>query len=199
MKRRRFIIGVGAASVGSAGVIGTGAMSSITADRDVQLRIARDDNAYLGLDPTSELAKIPEDSGELELDLTRFNEISDGEGFNRRSVYVITKTSRDAQPGVFQITNQSDRSVKIASTTVSDVDDIEKPNEPGDLGYDQLDEDDPRIELFEIGEGRTTIDAKNPYTLKEGHAVAVGLRVIVPEGAELGSQTIHQIIQAVEE
>lgn len=197
MKRRNFIIGVGAASVGSAGAIGTGAVSSITADRGVKLRIARDDNAYLEFDPLSQLASLDTD-GILEIDLTKFNDLAEGEGFNKRSVYVVTDADGDATEGVFGIRNQSDREVKIASTTVSDIEEAES-DEPGNLDYDALDETDPRIELFKIdGDSRTAIDSDNPVTLSTGQQILVGLRITVPKDADFGSRTLQQIVAATE-
>lgn len=198
MKRRNFILGFSAVSVGTAGAIGTGAVSQITADRNVNLRIARDDNAYLEFTQLSNLANLDTD-GILELDLTKYNQVSEGEGFNKRSVYEVTNIDGDAVEGVFGIRNQSDRPVEIASVTVGDIDDVEKPNEPGELDYDTLDETDPRIELFNIDdEDQTAINGDNPAELTVGEQIIVGLRVILPEGAELGSHTIDQIIQATE-
>jgi hypothetical protein len=200
MNRRKFILGVGGVSVGSAGVIGTGAFSNITADRDVTLRIAADNNGYLEFDPVSELTTIPH-GGVTEFDLTQFNEIPDvdGKGFNKRSVFEITGTSRDQYEGVFALRNQADRQIEFASTTVGDINEIEKPNDPGELDFNALSESDPRIELFEIDDSnRTAIDDDNWVELDIGFQTALGFRLIVPEVADLGSHTIHQIIVARE-
>lgn len=198
MKRRNFVIGVGAASVGSAGAIGTGAFSSITADRDVQLRIARDDNAYLEFDPLSKLSSL-DSKGILEVDLTKFNDLSDGEGFNKRSVYEVTSADGDATVGVFGIRNQSDRKIEFASTTVSDIEAVENSGEPGTLDYDALDDTDPRIEFFDVADdARTAIDGDNPVKLPTGQQILVGLRIIVPSEANLGSRTLQQIVVAAE-
>lgn len=200
MKRRQLILGLSAASVGSAGVVGSGAVSQITADRNVQLRITGDHNGYLEFDPLSELASIGTD-GITEFNLTQFNEIPDveGEGFNSRSVYEITGTTRDNFQGVFGLRNQSDRPIEFASTTVGNIDNVEKPSEPGELDFDALDKSDPRIELFRIEDDeRTAIDANNWFELGIGVQKFLGLRLIVPEEVELGSHEIQQVIVARE-
>lgn len=198
MKRRTFVLGVGAASVGSAGVIGTGAISSITADREVQLRISRDDRAYLEFVPLSTLSELDR-QGFLVVDLTEFNDAGAGEGFNRRSEYEVVSIEGDAAEGIFAVKNGSDRPVEVASTTVGDIADVEKSTEPGDLDYESLDEADPRVELFDVDDDdRTAIDDEHPRTLEVGQQLLLGLRIIVPEDTALGSRTIDQVIQAIE-
>lgn len=49
MRRRKFLTGVGALAGGSAAAVGTGAFTSVEADRQVDVEIAEDSNAYLGL------------------------------------------------------------------------------------------------------------------------------------------------------
>jgi hypothetical protein len=49
MERRKFILGVGSLAAGGAAAMGTGAVSSVTADRDVRIVPAADADAYLGL------------------------------------------------------------------------------------------------------------------------------------------------------
>lgn len=49
MKRRHFILLLGGASSGALG-IGTGAFSSVDADRGVEVNVVEDENAYLGLE-----------------------------------------------------------------------------------------------------------------------------------------------------
>jgi hypothetical protein len=50
MQRRKFIAGVGSLAAGAAAVMGTGAFTSVEADRQVDVQVAEDSNAYLGLD-----------------------------------------------------------------------------------------------------------------------------------------------------
>lgn len=199
MNRRRFMVGLGAMSVGTAATIGSGAVTQVTGDRDVELRIASDQNAYLKLDDRSALAETDVSTGEIVIDLTNINEFTvDGEGFNRQSVTEVTGDTSSDQ--IFQIINQGDRPLAVAATTVGDIEDIEKPNEPGDLDFDSLDEGDVRIELFDVEDpDRVAIDEDSPRTIHPGDTgIPVGLRVIVPAEAELGDHTITIVIQATE-
>ena len=49
MKRRKFILGTGAAAAGGATLLGSGAFSSVEADRDIAIDVVNDDDAYLRL------------------------------------------------------------------------------------------------------------------------------------------------------
>lgn len=49
MKRRNFIIGLGATAAGGTAVLGSGAFSSVEAERTVTVETANDDSAYLRL------------------------------------------------------------------------------------------------------------------------------------------------------
>jgi hypothetical protein len=54
MERRKFIIGVGSLAAGGAAAMGSGAFTSVEADRQVDVQVAEDANAYLGLDESGE-------------------------------------------------------------------------------------------------------------------------------------------------
>lgn len=47
MRRRKLLIGLGSLAAGSAATVGTGALSSITAERDITGRVVGDEKAYL--------------------------------------------------------------------------------------------------------------------------------------------------------
>ncbi|MDB2283237.1 hypothetical protein PM030_15300 [Halorubrum ezzemoulense] len=51
--RRKFLAGLGALASGSAAAVGTGAFTSVQANRDVSVAVAGDSNAYLALDTNS--------------------------------------------------------------------------------------------------------------------------------------------------
>jgi len=50
MERRKFVVGLGALASGSAAAMGTGAFSSVQADRTVSVEVADDSEAYLRLE-----------------------------------------------------------------------------------------------------------------------------------------------------
>ncbi|TKX35928.1 hypothetical protein EXE51_12110 [Halorubrum sp. CGM5_25_10-8B] len=105
--RRKFLAGIGALASGSAAAVGTGAVSQITADRDFNLRIAQDQNAYLGLTPKSNANDFVNEAsdGTLTIDFTSSVSGASGQGVNNRA----DTTLADA----FQITNQSDRKLYV--------------------------------------------------------------------------------------
>jgi len=65
MQRRKFVIGLGALASGTAAAVGTGAFSSVNADRDFEFEVENDGDAYLRLD-VEESNLGPEDGFESE-------------------------------------------------------------------------------------------------------------------------------------
>ena len=134
MKRRKFLLGTGAAAVGGSALLGSGAFSRVESHRSVTVAVAEDPNAYLGLskcrlpvfgerpntspEDEEELSYDPEfeetpnssfvvetnDNGHIEIDMGHSGE-GGGEGVNSNSV-----TSFD---NVFQITNQGKEPVCV--------------------------------------------------------------------------------------
>lgn len=201
MKRRNFVVGFGIISSVGMG-IGTGAISQVTADRNVNLRIAQDSNAYLGIESRTDSDLVGTTSeGTLQIDLTEFNDLVDGTGFNKRATTELTDPTDNANPALFGIQNQSDRDVEFAAVTVGDTTDLDdlRPIEPEEdipePGDDQI-----RIELFDVtDDSRTAIDQNNKRTLSPGEdGIGAGLRVIVPESANTGEQNIIILLRATE-
>lgn len=110
VKRRKFIIGLGALSAGTVAATGTGAFSQATAsDRSVQVEVTTDDSAYLGLlDSDSDLENDQyahqDEDGKLELrfdgDAGSSGFAGSGEGLGPDSVYYFDS--------VFGVSNLSD-------------------------------------------------------------------------------------------
>lgn len=65
MKRRQLIMTLGTVAGGSA-VLGTGAFSSVSAERHVSVNVADDDDAYLAIDPNSQFVRSTTSSGPVE-------------------------------------------------------------------------------------------------------------------------------------
>jgi hypothetical protein len=96
---------VGSLAAGAAAVTGTGAFTSVTANRDVDLAIANDNNAYLQLQPNSEYT-YQDSNGQLAFDLTADNTTTGGgQGLNGTADTVI----EDA----FTIRNQGTQTVYV--------------------------------------------------------------------------------------
>jgi len=77
MERRKFVIGVGSLVSGAAAGVGTGAVSSITADRDATFSMEGDSNAYLTLEPGDNHYVTQTDGGLIQFDFDRVNKRAD--------------------------------------------------------------------------------------------------------------------------
>jgi hypothetical protein len=89
--RRKFIAGLGALATGSAAAIGTGAFTSVTAERTVNVKVAGDASAYLGLEQVNQSPNsdyVLRNNGEVSFDFSGADGDSsgggsvDGDGFN---------------------------------------------------------------------------------------------------------------------
>lgn len=116
MKRRNLLVTVGAA-LASVGAVGTGAFTSVEAEREVKVGVADDSDAYLALRPTETgsdgesengvfARSIPGDSGANELFLD-FNEVTgeDSRGPGSNAEYAFD--------GVFAIRNDGTQTVYV--------------------------------------------------------------------------------------
>lgn len=65
MRRRRFLFGFGSLSLAAGAVTGTGAFTSTRAERTISVDV-EDDDAYLGLDASSDLSRTTTSGGQLE-------------------------------------------------------------------------------------------------------------------------------------
>lgn len=88
MKRRNFLAGLGSLTAAGAGALGTGAFTSVRAERSVSVEVARDSRAFLKLDPSlrssTNDAFASYENNQLVLD---FDETAvGGEGVNRDAV-----------------------------------------------------------------------------------------------------------------
>lgn len=81
MQRRKFLTGVGALAAGSAAAVGTGAFTSVRAERNINVAVAGDNEAYLALDAS--VSDYAEETGNtLELQFDGSNSGQNGQGLN---------------------------------------------------------------------------------------------------------------------
>lgn len=106
MERRKFLIGAGALASGSAAAVGTGAFTSVSADRNVSVGLAGDDNALLEIAPSDgkNAAYATQDGDTLEINIDDTNDV-DGAGLNDDARTII----RD----VFKIRNSGTQDVYV--------------------------------------------------------------------------------------
>lgn len=104
MQRRKFIAGVGSLAAAGAAGIGTGAFSSVEADRSVSINAAGDASAYLGLAKTGSSNSekyVTTTNGEVGFDFTGEN--TDGDGFNTGAVTQVKNLLEVANQGTQEV------------------------------------------------------------------------------------------------
>jgi len=179
MKRRNFIAGIGALSAGSAAAVGTGAFSSVEADRDINVEIAGDAEAYLAFESSGEYATVESDDV-LELDFGDLDDLGDGVGED--STYFFGSLQEDGEKDrVFEVRNQGTQEVELTPTWQ-----LREFDENGDL-LDSTDEafdggdflnDDAEISIIIQANGvRLNDDPEDPVTESVGDSRGYFVRI----------------------
>ncbi|WP_181861731.1 hypothetical protein [Haloplanus salinus] len=111
MQRRKFIAGMGSLAAAGAATVGTGAFTSVQADRSLNVEVADDANAFLAIEPQStengdEYASVNGD-GTVTLDFTGDDDTSTdiGSGLNKDA----DTTIRD----ILKVSNQGTQDVVV--------------------------------------------------------------------------------------
>jgi len=113
MKRRKFLLGTGAAAAGGASLLGSGAFSSVEADRSIDVDVVGDGEAFLRLAPcTIDGSEHPNGAyvretpdGTIAIDLSDGNDQVAGDGVNAEALSVFHN--------VFEICNQGTQDVCV--------------------------------------------------------------------------------------
>ena len=185
MKRRKMLLGMGTVA-GGGSILGTGAFTSVEADRSASVAVADDEDAFLRLAPCTDDngnvlpngEYVQAENGVLTLDLTGDNPTNaGGQGVNADA------TSRF--DNVFEIRNQGTQPIGVwleaaDAATAGDVD--------GD-GHDE-----PRIEFYRADDPSTEIvedgSSLNAKCLDVGESVCVGF-IIRTQGLSSGDDETH--------
>lgn len=113
MDRRAFVISAGTLSIGSATLIGSGAFSSVDANRDFDVDIAGDSEAYLRLDPDApnydNSGYAVDVDGSIGINITDEGDRFDGEGVSPFANTLIEE--------IFPIENQGTQEVQVSIRT----------------------------------------------------------------------------------
>ena len=109
MKRRNFLVGVGGTAIGASALVGSGAFTSVEAQRDIEISVVGDAEAYLQLTPSDGVhgdnyADFDDEDGTLYIDVAESGAGDDiGQGLNRNANTIM----RD----VFEICNHGKQEV----------------------------------------------------------------------------------------
>lgn len=165
MKRRQLIAGLGVSVAGGGAALGTGAFTSVEADRSVGVNVATEDQAYLSLDPNTGsnneiFSTSPTSNNKLQLDFNGPAGVT-GDGPGKNSVYEFDS--------VFQIKNQGTQKVYINISSLS------------------INSGNISIEFYAGSDPSAPLDS-NDLELKAGGAPAkIGVKIDVNENASTNS------------
>lgn len=165
MNRRNVLVGLGTIVAGGGAALGTGAFSTVTADRTIEVSTTDDANAYLKITKGDGAGDyVTDDDGEIEID---FGYDSETEGLNENALtrfdnlIKISKNRRDNSDDIHvSITSDNDDVFSAYEGEYNegdgDIDDKELDDEGLDVGFefDLKDKDD-----FDDEEITITIDA----------------------------------------
>lgn len=123
MNRREIIAALGAATAGTSAAAGTGAFTSVTAERSVYVDIADDSYAFLRLNERGGGERSEIDGGTLEFNIPGDDEDeyprespTDPEGLGTDSVYRFGGDAAHDEVGLFAVRNQGTQPVEVYST-----------------------------------------------------------------------------------
>ncbi|GAB6860294.1 hypothetical protein ACFR97_12495 [Haloplanus litoreus] len=176
MNRRRLLQSIGLLAGGSAFSVGSGAFTSTSAQRTVDIAVADDEDAYLAMNPSSDsdYGRAAEfGDGQVIFSIPGFNESTPGdtrgEGVGPDSVYTFGE--------LLTIRNQGDNTVEVWS-------------KPGNL-VPAID----HLSLIDSGEDGTVLDQQsNAVVLTPGESFEAGL--FIDTGSDLGSFDVSLSILA---
>ncbi|MBB6646637.1 right-handed parallel beta-helix repeat-containing protein [Halobellus ruber] len=109
MNRRKFLATLGAATAGTSGVVGTGAFTSVSADRSISVAVADDADAFLAMTPSDgPNGEFAETTGDGTIALALTDTDAGGSGVGTDSIYEFDD--------VFRIANQGTQTVYVWAT-----------------------------------------------------------------------------------
>ncbi|WP_136690115.1 hypothetical protein [Halorhabdus amylolytica] len=110
MHRRKYLATLGSLAAGGIAAIGTGAFTSVSADRAVSVQVANDSNAFLGL-VSGDTGLVKESNGTLQINLDGTDTGASGVNFD--AVTQIGSHENPANEHAFKIVNQGTQSLML--------------------------------------------------------------------------------------
>ncbi|WP_158294251.1 DUF1102 domain-containing protein [Halorubrum sp. SP9] len=173
MKRRNLIIGMGSFAAAGGAAVGTGAFSTAEATRDVSVRVANENNAYLSIKPSNTAnGQFATQGSSNQIGLDFSGSGNSGSGVGQDSVYNFDD--------VFRISNQGTQTIYVWSRLSggSKFDDNNLYFYPNDSRATELND-----------------SSNSVLTLSPGEGAKVGVHVDT-ESVSTGSDTITATIRA---
>ena len=186
MKRRTALLGLASVATGSVAALGTGAFSSVEADREVSVDVQTDTEAYLGLEPVDSDGNSVEnatDGGRSPVahEDDPFAIIDEDTGRLNLNFLALNANARTVVPSVFKISNLARGEVDVH---------IEKSFEGEGSGNPEA------ISFFrnsdDLESGTPLDDESNNVTIPEGESIVVDI-VVETFGLDPGDNIIDQM------
>lgn len=127
--RRKALLTFGALVSGVGAAFGTGAFSSVQAGRDVEVEVADDAAALLGIETGEEGAEYVNENGAIEVDISSTN--SGGQGVNPNAVTAVDQLLEVTNNG----TEEEEVAVGFRDEYAIDEGDYDEGEVPGGWGY----------------------------------------------------------------
>lgn len=165
MKRRTAILGLGGLVASGGAAMGTGAFTSVTADRRLNVDVRNDDDAYLALRPVDADGDVVSDPAEGDTDRVPetseqnrpFALIDDETGRIDIAVTALNANAVTEIPSVFQIDNQGRNPVEVYV----------------EISYEGSGSGNPSVVEVSTAGGDPLDDEANPVTLSDGNSIVV--------------------------
>lgn len=119
MNRRSFVLGIGASTAGAAVMLGSGAFTSVEADRPVSVEVVDDTDAYLSPVPLDEDGEVPDDPSDPsqlrtpEAQEEPYAVINEDNGRLELTFSALNPEATTHVSQVFQITNDGEDTVGV--------------------------------------------------------------------------------------
>ena len=167
MKRRQFALGLGTIAAGSAAAVGSGAFTSVEADRTISAEVEQDSDAFLELDALGATERSSA-ADQVEFEFPSLAEQTEGEGVNEQnpqglgsdSVYRF-ESDVEGSDGLLEITNSGTQPVDV-------------------FAEQQTTGDVPKVDIFDIDsedESDGLLTADDPANLEVGDELHVGFQI----------------------
>lgn len=162
MKRRQFVLGFGTVAASGAATVGSGAFTSVEADRTVSVETAQDSDAFLKLDALGEAERSS--AGDLvEFEFPSLGEQADNDvnpqnpqGLGSDSVYRFA-SDVEGSNGLLRITNSGTQPVDVFA----------EQETTGNV---------PEVRIFDVKTG-DLLTSENPEEIGIGEQLHVGFRI----------------------
>jgi len=190
VSRRNVLIGLGGIVAAGGALVGTGAFTTVQAERTVSVQTAGDASAFLALQPTSntdttdpngDYASVSGDTSTIEIALD--SSVSNASGLNKNARTVIRN--------IFQVTNngtQDLNALKIRFTDWPDPDDSLDLNKTFEFTVDDVGGGNPEKYDHPANDATEGVNLlQGNHDLNTGNAIWVGIIVDLINGGDTGT------------